>query len=80
MQSDKAKSYKYLKIYQLSLENDFIKFLIYSHASSLEAQSQADFLDHVHPGSGWDKITRELDILGLKIHNFIIYVENNWRT
>ena len=125
MQSDKAKSYKDLKIYQLSLElavviyhkslelpnhdkfeagsqirrssqgikdaivegygrrkykNDFIKFLIYSHASSLEAQSQADFLDHVHPGSGWDKITRELDILGLKIHNFIIYVENNWRT
>jgi four helix bundle protein len=61
-------------------KNDFIKFLIYSHASSLEAQSQADFLDRVHPNLGWDKITKDLDMLGLKIHNFIIYVENNWRT
>jgi hypothetical protein len=28
----------------------------------------------------WKTITDELDILGIKIHNFINYVENNWKT
>jgi four helix bundle protein len=61
-------------------KNDFIKFLVYSHASSLEALSQAEFLHEVHPDSGWDMIAKDLDIIGSKIQNFIKYVENNWRT
>lgn len=59
---------------------DFIKFLIYSHASLLEAHSQSDFLDKIHPNEGWNVIVNELDFLGVKIYNFINYVENNWKT
>ena len=59
---------------------DFIKFLIYSQASNLEATSQAEFIDAAMPGNTWDEIARELYSLGSKIHNFTIYVENNWKT
>lgn len=59
---------------------DFIKFLVYSHASLLEATSQAEFLDLIHPETMWNDITNQLQILGVKISNFIAYVENNWKT
>ena len=61
-------------------KNDFVKFLVYSHASSLEALSQADFINQVHPDCGWDEILNKLEVLSSKIHRFISYVENNWRT
>jgi four helix bundle protein len=61
-------------------KNDFLKFLVYSHASSLEAISQAEFLCKVHPDKGWHNIANELERLGSKIHNYITYVENHWRT
>jgi four helix bundle protein len=59
---------------------DFIKYLVYSHASCLEAISQAEFLDEIYPDSGWNEIAKELDNAGIKIYNFIKYVENNWKT
>ncbi len=59
---------------------DFIKFLVYSYASHLEAKSQAEFLHIAVKDETWKTIADELDALGIKIHNFIIYVENNWRT
>ncbi len=59
---------------------DFIKFLIYSYASQLEAKSQAEFLYKALNDESWLKITSDLDELGIKIHNFIKYVENNWKT
>ena len=59
---------------------DFIKFLVYSHASLLEAHSQAKFLSTLHPETGWETIHQELDKLGIKIYNFIIYVEKNWKS
>ena len=59
---------------------DFIKFLIYSYASQLEAKSQAEFLFLAIKKKEWDKIASDLDKLGIKIHNFIKYVENNWKT
>jgi len=61
-------------------KNDFIKFLVYAHASSLEALSQAEFLHQIHADEGWKIIASELDKLGSKIHNFITYVEKHWRT
>ncbi len=60
-------------------KNDFIKFLVYAHASSLEAISQANFLDRIHPQTGWDIIGNELNKIGIKVHNFIEYVEKNWK-
>ena len=59
---------------------DFIKFLVYSHASLLEATSQAEFLNAIHPETVWTEIVAELNKLGIKIHNFIDYVENHWKT
>lgn len=58
---------------------DFIKFLVTSYASCLEATSQAEFLAEIHPESVWDDIAEELDKLGVKIFNFLSYVENNWK-
>jgi four helix bundle protein len=58
---------------------DFIKFLIYSYASMLEATSQAEFLDRSYPDGGWKEIVEDLNALGIKIHNFIHYVETKWR-
>lgn len=59
---------------------DFIKFLTYSHASLLEATSQAEFLNTAFPESGWKKIAGELESLGVKINNFTNYVETSWLT
>jgi four helix bundle protein len=61
-------------------KNDFVKFLVYAHASSLEALSQAEFLHNVHPETGWDDISCKLEVLSAKINRFLKYVENNWRT
>jgi len=59
---------------------DFLKFLIYSHASCLESTSQAEFLSTIHPNTEWERIAVELDKIGIKIYNFIDYVEKNWKT
>ena len=59
---------------------DFIKFLTVSHSSCLEATSQAEFLAEVHKNPEWKNIAGELDKAGIKIYNFIAYVENNWKT
>ena len=59
---------------------DFVKFLVYSHASCLEATSQAEFLAEVHPGTEWAQIAKEMDKIGIKIYNFMNYVEKNWKT
>ncbi len=59
---------------------DFLKFLVFSQASCLEATSQAEFLMTIHPDSSWKEIAKDLDLLGIKIYNFIQYVENNWKT
>lgn len=59
---------------------DFIKFLVYSYASNLEAKSQAEFLHQAVNDKKWKSIAEELDSLSIKIYNFITYVENNWKT
>ncbi len=60
-------------------KSDFIKYLVYSHSSCLESTSQAEFLSNIHPDSGWDQIGFELNKLGIKISNFMEYVELNWK-
>ena len=58
---------------------DFIKYLIYSHSSCLESCSQAKFLNILHPATGWNSIVDELNVLGIKINNFITFVETRWK-
>ena len=59
---------------------EFIRFLIISHASLLEAKSQAQFLNALYPDQDWNHIANKLDFLGIKIYSFLKYVEKNWRS
>jgi len=59
---------------------DFIKFLTFSHASCIEATSQAEFLMTIHPKTGWEEVAENLNNVGIKIYYFIRYVEENWKT
>jgi four helix bundle protein len=59
---------------------DFLMFLTYSYASSLEALSQAEFLMQIYPNDNWGEIVKELNDLGAKIFSFTKYVENSWKT
>ena len=46
----------------------------------LKKHRRAEFLDAVHPETGWKEIVEELNKTGIKIHNFIEYVEAHWKT
>lgn len=60
---------------------DFIKFLTYSYASLQEAKSQTEFLARTGKSvDEWNTISLELDKLGIKIYNFICFVEKSWKT
>ncbi|SHJ29286.1 four helix bundle protein [Tangfeifania diversioriginum] len=59
---------------------DFIKFLVASHSSCLEATSQAEFLAEVKNSEQWQIVAEELNSIGIKIYNFIEYVDKNWKT
>ncbi len=61
---------------------DFIKFLVYSHASCLETKAHLIKLKHIYISllPDVDRFISYYDILGAKIYNFIQYVESNWKT
>ena len=61
-------------------KKDFVKHLIYSQGSVFEARSQAEFISRFSNDPNWDQIVTKLEILGAKIHKFIIYVETNWKS
>lgn len=62
-------------------KNDFIKFLVYSHASNLECRNHLKKITRLYPelGEKGEKLIEEYDHLGIKIHNFIEYVVKNWK-
>lgn len=62
-------------------KNDFIKFLVYSHASNLETGNHLLKLSSLYPNlaEGIDTLRKDYDLLGIKISNFITYVEKNWK-
>lgn len=59
---------------------DFIKFLIYAYASLLESTSQLEMIKVLHDVAGINLLIENYDNLGGKIHPFIKYVEDNWKT
>ncbi len=61
---------------------DFIKFLVYSHASCLETKAHLIKIKHIYISllPDVDRFISDYDILGGKIYNFIQYVESNWKT
>jgi four helix bundle protein len=60
---------------------DYIKFLVYSHASADEALSQLEMLKILYPDmTDFQSLYDEYTVLGRKINSYIDYVDNNWRT
>jgi four helix bundle protein len=62
-------------------KNDFIKFLVYSHASNLETLNHIDKIINLYPNLGDEmKLLHEkYDALGAKIFSFLKYVEEHWK-
>jgi four helix bundle protein len=62
-------------------KNDFIKFLVYSHSSNLEAMNHLIKLKGLYPdlAKEAEDLSKEYDFLGIKISNFLEYVEKSWK-
>lgn len=59
---------------------DFIKFLIYAHASCDETLSQLNMISDIHyPENPLKNLISKYETLSKKINKFIQYVETNWR-
>lgn len=58
---------------------DFIKFLVYAHASMLECISQLEMIQKLYPELEIDDLLTKYDILGAKLFKFILYVEKEWK-
>ena len=61
-------------------KQDFIKFLVYAHASLLECLSQLEMIQTIYPDISVTILVEKYDLLGGKIYNFIKYVEKDWKT
>ena len=60
---------------------DFIKFLVYSHASCLETIGHLEKISKLYPNNfeNTEEILIKYEGLGGKLFNFIKYVEENWK-
>ncbi len=60
-------------------KQDFIKFLVYAHASLLECISQLEMIDTLYKNVSTSGLVAKYDSLGGKIYSFIKYVEKEWK-
>lgn len=62
-------------------KNDFIKFLVYAHASNLECRNHLVKISRLYPDlkTQADSLIDSYNQLGIKLHNFIDYVERSWK-
>ena len=59
---------------------DFIRFLVYAHASCDETISQLNMISDIHyPKSPLTELISRYNSLGAKINKFIQYVETGWK-
>lgn len=63
-------------------KQDFLRFLVFSHSSCDETTNHIKKLIILYPdnASEFENVLERYKILGAKIHNYIEYVRNNWRT
>ncbi len=61
-------------------KKDFLKFLVYAHASLLECISQLEMISELYEIEGLVELKSRYNLLGGKIFAFIQYVEKNWKT
>ena len=62
-----------------SYKQDFIKFLIYAHASLLECLSQLEMIEKLYPELEVKTMIDKYDVLGARLFKFIMYVEKDWK-
>lgn len=60
-------------------KHDFIKFLVYAHASLLEAIAQLEMIVELYKNEKVNDLKIKYDALGSKIYSFIQYVEKEWK-
>lgn len=61
-------------------KQDFIKFLVYAHASLLECISQLEMIQQIYSDLNIKNLLEKYDVLGAKLFKFIIYVEREWKS
>jgi four helix bundle protein len=63
-------------------KQDFIKFLIYSHASCDETITHLNFIKDTHKEKADEisELVTSYEELGKKINRFITYVQTSWKT
>ena len=59
---------------------DFVKFLIYAHASLLECISQLQMIEKLHDIEETKELLVAYEHLGGQLYNFTKYVEKDWKT
>lgn len=59
---------------------DFVRFLVFSHASCLETINHLFKICHIYPeiAQKFEVFIEKYELLGGKIFNFINYVEKHW--
>ena len=60
-------------------KQDFMKFLVYAHASLLECISQLEMIQQIYSDLKTNALLEKYDVLGAKLFKFIKYVESEWR-
>jgi four helix bundle protein len=58
---------------------DFVKFLIYAHASCDETILHLNFIKDIHKPDKINEVLESYNELGRKINKFIQYVEKEWK-
>jgi four helix bundle protein len=61
-------------------KNEYIRFLVFSHASNLETLNHLLMLKELYEISNIDELIFEIDGLGKQIYTFKEYVRKNWKT
>ena len=61
-------------------KQDFVRFLTYAHASSLECMSQLELINILHDIPETLSLIKKYDSLRAKIYSFIKYVQTSWKS
>ena len=62
-------------------KNEFLRFLYFSHASTLETICHLNKLINLYPSQSYEfnQLRDQYRILGVKLHNFITFVFRHWK-
>lgn len=59
---------------------DFIKFLVYAHASCDETLNHLETIKKLYPDLNTKELLSKYDLLGRQINVYIQYVQQHWKT